>query len=272
MYNAIQGLTVYSHQCAANSATDSTYLRESFYCEEGEEGEVGEQPMQITCGQEWFYEFVGDEYPGMDIGDGHPFAEDAQRYCLDCGMNIQVCAAGDGEATCESLGLPPKGSSVMPTETVVEATTTTVTAATVASTTVAAAIDTATETPSTEAAATDAPDATIDPPDATIDPPDATIDPPDATIDPPDATIDPPDATIDPPDANIDPPDANIDTPDDGNASTDAPTDAPTKKDTPAPAPTPVDTASATQPSSATLCSKSIVVVAAAAIAGWTLS
>lgn len=238
-----QGLTVYSRQCKAGSASDVSYLRESFDCEDEE---VGEQTTQITCGEEWFYEFEQDEYPGMDIGDGHPFATDDNKYCLECGMAIQVCAAGNGEATCESLGLPPKGSSVMPTATV-DSTTTTVAAITTVE--------------ATEPASTDAPVTTTDAP--------AT----DATAETePTANV----ATTDAPDAATDATDATSDEPDDANDSTDAPTYSPIAqkddaKDDAEPAPTPPgDAAGATQtqPSSATLRMKSSI-LAVTAIAGW---
>lgn len=219
-----QGLTVYSHQCKAGSASDVDYLRESFNCDAEF---VNTDPLRITCGEEWFYEFFSDEYPGMDIGDGHPFARAGNKFCLDCGMAIQVCAAGDGEATCESLGLPPRGSSVMPT-------------AVVATTTVAA----------TEPPMTDAPITTTDAP--TTDAPVTTT----TATEPAATTTDAPDDAM--PTYKPTSPEDDEDTDkDDGGEDTE-------------PA-SPGEAAGATQPSSATLCSKSVV-VAAATIAGWTLS
>jgi len=103
-----QGLTVYNYQCKAGSESEVDYMRESFTCHEERKSE---QSLQITCGDEWFYEFSQDLFPDMDIKGGHPYATSDSKYCLDCGMAIQVCAGGDGEATCERLGLPPKGES-----------------------------------------------------------------------------------------------------------------------------------------------------------------
>mmetsp|Transcript_3622 Transcript_3622/g.7986 ORF Transcript_3622/g.7986 Transcript_3622/m.7986 type:complete len:264 (-) Transcript_3622:171-962(-) len=110
-----QGLTVFSHQCSSRET--STYLRESFYCDEGEVYDTG--PESFTRGHEWYYPFDSDEdqsllaaYPEL-IGREDPFATPNHKYCLDCGMAIQICASDPG-ATCVHLGLPMKGSTVLP--------------------------------------------------------------------------------------------------------------------------------------------------------------
>jgi len=101
-------LKAYSHQCsmASNESNDessssSWYLRESIYCNEAKVYKTG--PDTFTCGQEWYYAFKEDEH---ESGEEHPFVSADNKYCLDCGLAIQVCAK-DGDATCVSLGLLP---------------------------------------------------------------------------------------------------------------------------------------------------------------------
>jgi len=80
----------------------------------GPNGEDVPPRAEYTCGEEWYYAFEpGDELlisvnPALD-GLDHPFVSADNKYCLDCGMAIQVCASVV-DATCEDLGLPPKGS------------------------------------------------------------------------------------------------------------------------------------------------------------------
>jgi len=119
-------MTVYSHQCLEPSLADSGssggrkhwYLRESFYCEEEEvygSGPDGddEPKREFSCGREWYYPFEADDpnlikaNPDLE-GEPEAFATQGNRYCLDCGLAIQVCAR-DGDATCNDLALPSKG-------------------------------------------------------------------------------------------------------------------------------------------------------------------
>lgn len=115
--DVVDGLTVYSHQCT--SRTTSSYLRESFYCDEKEVYNTG--PNTFTCGREWYYPYEeGDDslfianHPELN-GQEQPFSTQSHKYCLECGMAIQVCAS-DAGATCVHLGLPVKGSDRMPEE------------------------------------------------------------------------------------------------------------------------------------------------------------
>ena len=108
--------TAYSHQCT--SQTTSSYLHESFYCDE--EKVYSDGPESYTCGREWYWSYKkGDledsllaAHPELD-GKEHPFSTDDDKYCLECGMNIQVCVS-DPEATCIDLGLPMRGFNELP--------------------------------------------------------------------------------------------------------------------------------------------------------------
>mmetsp|Transcript_3537 Transcript_3537/g.7784 ORF Transcript_3537/g.7784 Transcript_3537/m.7784 type:complete len:426 (+) Transcript_3537:173-1450(+) len=121
------GLTVYSHQCAArpgNGGTDHWYLRESFYCDEEEvyeSGTLGGNSRQVfTCGKEWYYPFEDNDplveaaNPSL-VGVEHAFAFQTDKYCLDCGLGIQVCST-DMKATCNDHGLPERGEEGMTIE------------------------------------------------------------------------------------------------------------------------------------------------------------
>jgi len=116
-----EGLTVYAHQCLAERGeSDSWYLREDFDCYEKEvylNGpcmEAVPPRTEFTCGDAWYYPYAEEELSLMKINPEwtdleHPFATPSNRYCLDCGLAIQVCHGGEAETTCEDLGLPAKG-------------------------------------------------------------------------------------------------------------------------------------------------------------------
>lgn len=114
-----RSMAVYSHQCAAPAGgAASWYLREEFECAEREVYRNGPNMERVppraefTCGLEWYYAYdAGDPLvvaANPDLADkAHPYASSSNRYCLDCGGALQVCAS-EAEATCEDLGLPPK--------------------------------------------------------------------------------------------------------------------------------------------------------------------
>mmetsp|Transcript_8574 Transcript_8574/g.20964 ORF Transcript_8574/g.20964 Transcript_8574/m.20964 type:complete len:304 (+) Transcript_8574:689-1600(+) len=81
------------------SSTASWYVRESYHCERGEVDVTGPNPH--SCGVEWYYPFDENEH---ESGEDHPFANEGNRYCLDCGMAVQVCASDESD-DCANLGL-----------------------------------------------------------------------------------------------------------------------------------------------------------------------
>ena len=109
-----KSMSVYTHQCVVDDPTKtlSWYTREDIDCYDKEKYTNGPNMEntipQWTCGKQWYFEFSEDYLEDVFDGDLHPFANEENKYCLDCGWGMQVCASST-EATCASLGLPERG-------------------------------------------------------------------------------------------------------------------------------------------------------------------
>jgi len=90
-------IAAYFHQC--NSDKTSYYNREDILCDGANKPSVTDNFKTVRCGTEWYYPFPNGNEVVFDTSN---------KYCLDCGESIGVCA-DDPDKSCMGLGLPPPG-------------------------------------------------------------------------------------------------------------------------------------------------------------------